>query len=140
VSDPDWLALLTATDGYSLTPPSPKPLLDRAQAVLGMRVPQGLRALYGVTDGVFDKSGEWQVIWSVEELLQRNLSAYDVESSQRQALVGFGDDGTGNPFCFRREGGEAVYFWSPIDQEATRLAEDAADFWSLWTTDRLPPH
>jgi hypothetical protein len=65
---------------------------------------------------------------------------YAGEGSGRQALVGFGDDGTGNPFCIRRDGGEAVYYWSPLDQEATLLAEDAAEFWRLWTANELPAH
>ena len=140
VSDPDWFALLTATDGYGLGEPTPTETLDQAEATIGVSLPPSLRALYRVTDGVLDKPGEWQVIWPVDQLVQRNLDAYATEGSARFALVGFGDDGTGSPFCFHRDEGEAVYSWSPIEHQATWLAADATDFWTRWTTDQLPPH
>ncbi len=97
MADADWLAVLTVTDGYDLTAPVPSGALAHVEESLGASIPSGLRALYEVTDGVLDKPGEWQVIWTVEELSRRNLAAYGIEESSRHEFIAFGDDGTGEP-------------------------------------------
>jgi hypothetical protein len=136
----DWAAILGADDGLQLGRPASADSIDQAEAELGVDLPQDLRALYAVTDGVLERRGQWYVIWSLSDAVSRNLKAYSIEPPGRAALVGFGDDGTGAPFCISRDGGTAVSYWSPIAGEATWLAEDLASFWSGWRTGQLPPH
>jgi hypothetical protein len=63
--------------------------------------------LYLASDGVFDRVGQWCVIWPLSEIVTRNLQAWALEDVPgRQALVGFGDDGTGAPFCVPRDGSD----------------------------------
>jgi len=112
-----------------------------AEAALGAVFPDDLREMYLVSDGVFDRAGQWFVIWPVSEVVTRNRLAWSVEGSPaRRGLVGFGDDGTGAPFCVRRDGGGGVFAWSVIGGEATLLAGTVAGFWSGWVTGTLPAH
>jgi len=114
--------------------------LRDAEADLGCHLPQKLTSLYYRTDGVWDEPGQWFVIWALADIVARNREASQVEALARQQWIGFGDDGTGNPFCVARRGGEAVYYWSPIDQEATFLADDLPSFWTARAAMTLPPH
>jgi hypothetical protein len=135
----DWLSLLTRrADGYRLTDPAEMTAIKNAQLELGVRLPVALRELYVASDGVFDAPGQWFVIWPLAELVRRNLEAYTAEGASRSQYVGFGDDGTGDPFCIRRDGSQGVFIWSPIDQSAVPVAEDIVTFWSGWTDGTLP--
>jgi len=90
---------------------------------------------------VFDRTRQWFVIWPLAEVITHNREAWSQDGSPaRRELAGFGDDGTGAPFCVPRDGGSGVSARSPIDGEATPLAHTVADFWSGWETGTLPPH
>lgn len=105
----DWSALITRGDhGYRLNEPASLAELDGAESALGARLPAGLRELYLVSDGVFDTRGQWFVIWPLSEVVARNLDAFAGEGASRSEYVGFGDDGTGDPFCTHRQGCQAV--------------------------------
>jgi hypothetical protein len=108
--------------------------VSRAEALLGARFPAGLRGLYLVSDGVFDKVGQWFVLWPLGDVLRRNEKAWLGEDVGRQRLVGFGDDGTGAPFCVPRDGGVGVFTWNLIDGVAYRLADTVEEFWSGWVS------
>ena len=54
------------------------------------------------------------------------------ESEARRKLLGFGDDGTGNPFCVALNGEPTIYTWSPIEQQARSLAANLREFWLAW--------
>jgi len=140
VSDADWKAVVRSVDGYRTREPVQRAELDQAEATLHVALPEMLRDLYLATDGVVDEPGQWFVIWPIVELVTRNAAAYAAEGDRRRALVGFGDDGTGSPFCVRSGGGDAVLSWSAIDQQATHLADDLVSFWTGWITGTLPPH
>jgi SMI1/KNR4 family protein SUKH-1 len=140
VTKVDWRASLAADDGVRVRPGCTADDIKRCEDALETSVPGALRALYLLSDGLWDEPGQWFVIWPLGELVERNRMAWQVEGAQRKAWVGFGDDGTGNPFCFARSEGEAVYHWSPTDQESTWLAGDAAAFWAAWTSGQLRPH
>jgi hypothetical protein len=90
---------------------------------------------------MFDRAGQWFVIWPLPEVVTRNRLAWSVEDSlARRGLVGFGDDGTGGPFRVRRDGGGGVFGWSAIGGEATWLAATIAEFWPGWVAGTLPAH
>ena len=137
----DWQQLLSADDGYQLRPSASAADIAAAEAALEAVFPADLRELYLISDGVFDIPGQWFVIWPLAEVVTRNQDAWSRENSpERRALVGFGDDGTGDPFCGPRDGGGGVFAWSPIDGKATLLAATVAGFWSGWNAGTLPPH
>ena len=137
----DWRQLLSAGDGYQLRPGVSRAEAAAAEAALTAALPAELKDLYLASDGVFDATGQWFVIWPLAELVTRNQDAWSRDArSPRQALVGFGDDGTGAPFCVIREDGSSVFAWSAIDGEATLLADTVAGFWSGWVAGTLPAH
>ncbi|WP_432832842.1 hypothetical protein [Dactylosporangium sp. CA-092794] len=46
----------------------------------------------------------------------------------RRQLLGFGNDGTGAPFCVPSDGSDGVFVWNHIDQQAYRLAGTVEEF------------
>jgi hypothetical protein len=141
VTQTGWRQLRSADDACELRPAATIDEVTAAEAALAAVLPAGLRELYLVTNGVFDRPGQWFVIWPLPEVVTRNREAWAQDSSPaRRELIGFGDDGTGAPFCVRRDGGSNVFAWSPIDGKATLLARSVAGFWSRWAADTLPPH
>jgi hypothetical protein len=137
----DWRQLLSADDGYELIPGAAAGQIAAAETALEAVFPADLRQLYLLSNGVFDRAGQWFVIWPLAEVITRNRQAWAQDGSPvRRELVGFGDDGTGAPFCVRRDGGSGISAWSPIDGQATLLARSVAGFWSGWVADTLPPH
>lgn len=137
----DWHQLLSAQDGYQLRPGATASQISAAQTALEAVFPAELREIYLASDGVFDRTGQWFVIWPLAEVVTRNHQAWSQDASQaRRELVGFGDDGTGTPFCVPRNGDSKVLAWSPIDGAATPLAPSIPDFWTRWQVGTLPPH
>ena len=128
----DWQGLLAEGD-FRLQGPASADDLARAEAALGVALPAELRALYLLSDGVYAVQGQWFVIWPLADLVERN-SAEQVgaEGAGRRELIGFGDDGTGDPFCVPRSGGNGVLLWSPITQEADQVGETGGEFWRTW--------
>ena len=135
-----WTAILLADDGVRLQRGASIDDLHACKAALGSSLPPGLRRLYLASDGVWDEPGQWFVIWPLADVVQWNRRASEIEGPARSASIGFGDDGTGSPFCVDRLGGTTVYRWSPIDHSATVLAGDLAGFWAAWVEGSLPTH
>jgi hypothetical protein len=141
VAEIDWRQLLSVDDGYELRPGAAAGEVAAAETALAAVFPADLRQLYLVSNGVFDRPGQWFVIWPLPKVVTRNREAWQQDGSlARRELIGFGDDGTGDPFCVPRNGGSSVYAWSPIEGKATLLAISVANFWSGWAADTLPPH
>ena len=137
----DWRQLLSADDGYVLCPGAAGGEVAAAETAPAAVFGGDLREVYLASDGVFDRPGQWFVIWPLSEVATRKRQAGSLEGSPvRRGLVGFGDDGTGAPFCVPRDGSGGVFAWSAIDGEATRLADTVARFWEGWLTGTLPPH
>src|SRR4051794_33955107 len=84
--------------------PVPPGDLAAGERRLGIELPADLRQMYEATDGLYDGGGEWFVMWRFADLVERNLEAWKLESGDRRLQLGFGDDGTGNPFCIRLDG------------------------------------
>jgi hypothetical protein len=76
----------------------------------------------------------------IGRLIAENLRAHRDDGSPGDEYVGFGDDGTGNPSCVRRDEGDAVYYWNPILDEITLLGDDLLSFWHRCNDGTLPPH
>lgn len=137
----DWRDLLSADDGYELCPGAATGAVAVVEAVLKAVFPEDLREVYLASNGVFDRPGQWFVIWPLSEVVTRNREAWSLEDSPaRRRLVGFGDDGTGAPFCVPRDGGGGVFAWSAIGGEATLLAGTVAGFWPGWVAGTLERH
>lgn len=136
----DWRQLLSADDAYELRPGAAADEVTAAEAALAAVLPADLRQIYLVSNGVFDRPGQWFVIWPLPEVVTRNREAWPQGSPARRELIGFGDDGTGAPFCVPRDGSSSVFAWSAIEGKATLLARSVADFWSAWVAGTLPPH
>jgi cell wall assembly regulator SMI1 len=124
--------VLGKDDGSELRPAVSDSEVRRAESLLTAVFPADLRGLYLVSDGVFDKPGQWFVVWPLAEVIERNQAAWAQADAARRQLLGFGDDGTGAPFCVPRDGGIGVFTWSTIDGQASRLADTVAQFWSGW--------
>ena len=105
-----------------------------------MRLPDELRQLYLQSDGIWDQAGQWFVIWPLRELQERNAVLAEDNVWSETDLVAFGDDGTGNPYCFGRGSGPSVYYWSHIDARATFLAPNMSAFWRARSQGTLPNH
>lgn len=133
MTEPDWNALLSNHDGMELQAPASQVALAHVEASLEAVLPADLRALYLVSNGVYDKSGGWYVIWPLADMIGRNSGEWvGRETEPRRQFIGFGDDGTGDPFCVPRNGSHGVFIWHPIGQEAVRLADTVEAFWVGW--------
>jgi hypothetical protein len=133
----EWCALLAADCGFGLRQAAAEADVCGAEASLSTVFPADLRGLYVVSDGVYDRAGQWFVVWPIAEVVARNRAAWNAEDAGRRRLLGFGDDGTGAPFCILRDGSAGVYVWNPIDAVAYRLADTIAQFWTGWADGTL---
>ena len=128
-----WRHLLAADGEYELAPGVAADALADAEAVLGAVFPTALRQAYLASDGAFLRNGQYYPLWPLAEVLRRNSDDWSWDDTpERHELVGFGDNGTGEPFCVARTGSDTVYHWSPIGGEATPLAKTLAEFWAGW--------
>lgn len=110
-------------------------------AALEMRFLEELRELYRVSNGIFDGPGQWFVVWPLADVVARNRldwSQANAATADRLTLAGFGDDGTGMPFCVPRDGSHSVFVWSALDHEAVLLADTVVEFWTRWRAESLP--
>ena len=82
-------------------------------------------------NGLYDRSGEWWVVWPVTRMVDENLRVW-ATGELDQALLAFGDDGTGNPFCVDRGDPMAVVRWSWIDAAVESKMGRMADFMRAW--------
>jgi hypothetical protein len=138
MGDQHWARSLPV-DSFRLSHPPDSGVVERAESELGVSLPPELRDLYRESDGVFDTAGQWFVIWPLADVVTRNRAAWDAaQGLDRRALLAFGDDGTGDPFCVPCDGSRAVVVWSEIDGSATYMADDIERFWSAWTSGTLP--
>jgi hypothetical protein len=118
----DWPRLLSTADGYET-----RPGVTEDELAAHAPLPSQLRKLYLVSDGVFNRPGQWFVIWPLAELAGRN-------DPGRPELLAFGDDGTGGQFCVLRDDAPGVFLWDPFLAAPRWLANDLGDFWLGWTT------
>ncbi|GAA1550175.1 hypothetical protein GCM10009804_03470 [Kribbella hippodromi] len=128
-----WRDLLRDGHGWlELQPPVDPDEIAAAEVRLGVTFPSELRGLFRATDGIYDKRGQWFVLWRLEDVVQRNLEAGNGLDYATRRLLSIGDDGTGAPFCITLDGESAVFSWSPIEREARPLAPGLRKFWLGW--------
>jgi cell wall assembly regulator SMI1 len=134
-----WRQTLRAGDDrLELQPPADPGEIAAVELRLGIRFPAELRGLYEAMDGVYDRPGEWFVMWRLGDVARWNLEAWNGwESEARRRFLGFGDDGTGNPFCVALDGESTIFTWSPIEQEARPLALGLREFWLGWLSGEI---
>jgi hypothetical protein len=123
----------------TLPPGSSNAQLLYAETQLGVLIPEELHAFLAETDGLFDNDAQHWYGWPLERIVSENLSAWrDEELLLDNALLAFGDDGTGDCFCLEvDERTPHVFHWSWIDGEARPIATDLRSFWSGWLTGEL---
>ena len=108
--------------------------LASAESRLGVRLPVALCLLYADGNGRFDERGQWWVVWPIDRLVESN-ETYWREGWLDRSFVGFGDDGTGDPFCLRVDGSsDAISRWSMIEREPFAQYESMAAFVGEWLT------
>jgi hypothetical protein len=122
----DWS---TPADDFEHGPPASGASIAETEERLGTRLPDALAAMYRATDGVYDRAGEWRVIWPLAELVEaaawlRRTNGYP------DRWIAFGDNGAREPFCFQRADG-SITCLHPIGQEHQKLAPSLTDFWVL---------
>jgi hypothetical protein len=140
VAATDWRQMLSDGDRYQLYPGAAEDQIASAEAALEAVFPAELRTMYTASNGVLDRADGFFVIWRLSEVVARNQEEWGVDDSPfRRRLVGFGDDGSGAPFCVPRDGGAGVFAWSAATSGATRLERSLAAFWSGWLAGTLPP-
>jgi len=89
--------------------------------------------LYLTSNGMYDRSGQWCVVWPLDRLVSDILSAWQ-EGRVPTALIAFGDDGIGNPFCLREtdDAASLVFRWSWIDNQVEQDEGTMAEFLAEW--------
>ncbi|WP_165546961.1 SMI1/KNR4 family protein [Kribbella sindirgiensis] len=129
-----WRQTLHAVGNrLKLQPPADPGEIAAVERQLGIAFPAELRALYAATNGIYDRPGQWFVMWPLADVANSNLAAWSGGAPEaRQKLLGFGDDGTGAPFCIAVDGEPIVLTWSPIAQEVRPLAATLHEFWLSW--------
>jgi hypothetical protein len=75
------------------------------------------------------------VLWRLDDLIERNHVSWVHEDTARRALVGFGDNGCGEPFCLAANGSPSVHIWYPTERTARAVAANLVDFWNGWIAD-----
>ncbi|GAA1586691.1 SMI1/KNR4 family protein [Kribbella karoonensis] len=128
-----WRELLRRDGHLELQAPATQQEIAEVERRLGAELPVELRGLYEATNGAFHTLGQWFVLWRLEDVADRNVDAWiGRESAERKKYLGFGDDGTGSPYCVALDGEAAVVTWSPILQEADVLAPTLREFCLSW--------
>lgn len=112
--------------------------LDAAETALGATLPDPLRRAYGERDGWYRTDGDWFVIWPLDRIVFENRIRWE-GGVLITDLVGFGDDGTGAPFCWWRDRrSDEVVRWSSIDAEVEDRWPDLDAFRSAWCSPPAP--
>lgn len=128
-----WRELLGTDDCLEVHRSAGLGELADAERRLNIELPTEIRGLYEATDGVFHKPGQWFLVWKLQDVVERNVEAWNGAAPEaRRHLLAFGDDGTGDPFCVALDGDPAVMSWSPISAEIQPLAPTLRDFWLRW--------
>jgi hypothetical protein len=103
--------------------------LVKVENALGALLPDELVRLYKAANGYYSVQGQWWVIWPLDQMA-------DAESWLRpidgyiDGWIAFGDDGTGDPYCFHRAD-HSITRLSMIDRSHERVAVGLPDFWTI---------
>ena len=95
-------------------------------------IPPRLRTVYAAANGRYNSEGHYWVVWPLERLVEDNLAAWN-DARLPNALLAFGDDGTGNPFCVRLDTqSDEVVRWDWIDDAVETSEGSMDDFLQEW--------
>jgi hypothetical protein len=123
-------------------PPVTHELVSEAEHRLGCALPEELKSLLLEANGIMeliDIHGTWienmWLMWSVEELLERNreLRRVGSDGSFPSGALAFADAGVdGILFAFDMEGNFDVFAWHPIGAQRQEMAASLGDFLPRW--------
>ena len=110
------------------SPPATTEDLAKAEAALGTLLPEELVRLYQAANGQYSLHGQWWVIWPLDQMAEavgwlRSVDGY------LDDWIPFGDDGTGDPYCFHRAD-QSITRLSMIDLNHEQVAIGLPDFWT----------
>ncbi len=131
----DWsLTLTPERRNLTVTTGCSEEAMRHAETVLGRSLPRDLASLMSYSNGLVDASAESQVVWPLSRLVTDNLKAWASEDlALPAALLGFGDDGSGDWFCMRSQDPSAsILHWSWIDGAARPIAHGLRSFLPRW--------
>jgi cell wall assembly regulator SMI1 len=98
----EWPKLLDADDGYELRPGADADEVTAVEAALEAVFPEQLREVYQTSNGVFDRPGQWFVIWPLREVAIQNSQAWSLtDNPARLGLVGSATTGQVPHSAFR---------------------------------------
>jgi len=129
----------SAVPGAQLTKAATAASLGRAETVLSVSLPPDLRALLRETNGVGTPDG-LSIVWGVGEIVDRNRGmrepgTWDDLYQPFDSLLFFGEDGNGDLFGYRMDGGAderpPIIRWDHETDERSPLAADLEEYLRL---------
>ena len=110
-------------------PPATTDELAEAESALGTLFPDELVRLNKAANGQYSVHGQWWVVWPLDRMAEADPWLRHIEG-YLDAWIAFGDDGTGDPYCFHRAD-QSVSRLSMIDLGHERVAIGLPDFWTM---------
>ncbi|MEQ7010406.1 SMI1/KNR4 family protein [Actinopolymorpha sp. B17G11] len=100
--------------------------LVKFESALGTLLPDELVRLYKAANGYYSVHGQWWVISPLDQMADAEswLRPFD---GYLDDWIAFGDDGTGDPYCFHRVD-QSITLLSMIDRSHERVAIGLPDF------------
>lgn len=119
----------TSGEHLRRNPPATPDDLVRVEVALGTVLPDELVRLYKGANGQYSVHGHWWVVWPLNQMVDAEPWLRPVDG-YLDDWVPFGDDGTGDPYCFHRAD-QSITRLSMIDLGHELLAFGLADFWTM---------
>lgn len=130
---------------FAAVPPASTDAIEHCENTLAVTLPEQLRTLLLHSNGLFD-STECSLIWSVEEIEQKNIEFRAQEAFVElympfDHLLFFGDTGGGDQFAVPILGGEIrgqdVFLWNHENDSRTWIAADILQLLDFWASGKL---
>jgi hypothetical protein len=132
-----WLSQVNLGERHRIARPAEPAWVLGAEYRLSVDFPEDLRQFYMTSNGIFDIARYEFAIWPLEQLLGTNWTLASEDDWSTTDLVAFGDNGSGNFFCFKRSS-PGFLLWSRGNAMSPLLAPDLKTFWSGWISDTSP--
>jgi len=109
-------------------PPATTEDLVKAEDALGTLLPDELVRLYQAANGQYSLLGQWWVIWPLDQMADAERWLRPIDG-YLDDWIPFGDDGTGDPYCFHRAD-QSITRLSMIGLNHELVALGLSDFWT----------
>jgi cell wall assembly regulator SMI1 len=80
-------------------PPATSEDIVKVEDALGTLLPDELVRLYKAANGQYSVHGQWWVIWPLDQMTDAQSWLRPIDG-YLDDWIPFGDDGTGDPYCF----------------------------------------